>query len=146
MPKHKNGVAAPPLPDVTLLKIEWRAPRDLSEYRRLERNPAHEQCCQIVPSIRKFGFSLPVLTNCGNSVIAGKSRVEAAKRWGLCAIHVPSLWLMTERERRAFVTAINLLADQAGWESDILAIELQHLSRVQLFADPVLAGLSRTCV
>jgi DNA modification methylase len=85
------------------------------------------QIRKIAASIRAFGFTNPVLIDARNTIIAGHGRVQAAKLLGLD--HVPTIRLesLTPSEIRAYVIADNRLAEEAGWDEEILKIEMQQL-------------------
>ena len=78
-------------------------------------------------SIRRFGFTNLVLIDDGAQIIAGHGRVEAAKLLGLAAVPAIRLSHLSEIEKRAYILADNRLAEKAGWDKQILAIELQAL-------------------
>ena len=82
---------------------------------------------QISESIRVFGFTNPVLIDAKNQIIAGHGRVEAARLLGMTEVPTIRLETLTEEQIRAHVQADNKLAENAGWDRSILAIELQHL-------------------
>jgi DNA modification methylase len=107
--------------DLSALKVRARNPRTHSE----------KQIKQIANSISAFGFTNPILVDGSNTIIAGHGRVEAAKR--LAMRQVPTLRFdhMTQAQIRAYVIADNKLAENAGWDEGILAIELQELSLEQ---------------
>lgn len=99
----------------------------LRPYAHNARTHSKKQIKQIAASIERFGFINPVLVSDEGEIIAGHGRVEAAKllQWK----RVPTLALshLSEEERRAYVLADNKLALNAGWDKEILAIELQAL-------------------
>ena len=86
-----------------------------------------KQIKQIATSIERFGFTNPVLISNENEIIAGHGRVEAAKLLGIESVLTLRLSHLTEAQRRAYVIADNKLAQNAGWDRDVLAIELQAL-------------------
>ena len=97
----------------------WRQrPSDLFLKRQIE---------QIAASIRKFGFNNPVLINDDGQIVAGHGRVEAAKLLGLAAVPTLRLSHLSPAEQRAYVLADNKLAENAGWDRELLAVELQGL-------------------
>jgi len=106
---------------------------------RNARTHSKRQIRQIADSIRAFGFNNPILIDSKNIVIAGHGRVEAAKL--LQMEHVPTIRLegLTEDQIRAYILADNRLAEKAGWDKSILAIELQHLIALENF-DVTLTG------
>ena len=99
----------------------------LRPYPRNARTHSKKQIRQIARSIERFGFTNPVLVSDSGEIIAGQGRVEAAKF--LKMERVPTLRLshLSEAERRAYVLADNKLALNAGWDMEILALELQGL-------------------
>lgn len=107
--------------DLSVLKARARNPRTHSE----------KQIGQIANSISAFGFTNPVLVDGTNTIIAGHGRVEAAKRLGMRQVPTVRFDHMTPAQIRAYVIADNKLAENAGWDEDILAIELQELSLEQ---------------
>jgi hypothetical protein len=74
-----------------------------------------------------FGFTNPILIDSKNRVVAGHGRLEAAKLLGWIEIPTICLENLTEEQIRAYVIADNKLAENAGWDRSILAVELQHL-------------------
>ena len=78
-------------------------------------------------SIEKFGFCNPVLIDDGKQIIAGHGRVEAAKLLGIDAVPTCQLSHLSEADKRAYILADNKLAEKAGWDKELLAIELQGL-------------------
>jgi hypothetical protein len=85
------------------------------------------QIRQIATSIKRFGFTVPVLVNAENEILAGHGRVEAAKLVGLAQVPVLRVNHLSAVEQRAYVVADNRLAELAGWDRDTLAIELKGL-------------------
>lgn len=112
----------------------------LKPYARNARTHSKKQIRQIAASITRFGFTNPVLISDDGEIIAGHGRVEAAKSLGWKAVPTLALSHLSETERRAYVLADNKLALNAGWDRDILAIELQAL--VDLEFDAELTGFS----
>ena len=88
------------------------------------------QVQQIAASIQRFGFTNPVLVSGEGEIIAGHGRVEAAKLLGMAEVPTLALAHLSDAERRAYVLADNKLALNAGWDPEILAIELQALIEV----------------
>jgi DNA modification methylase len=108
-------------------QVTERAITSLRPYARNARTHSKKQVRQIAASIDRFGFTNPVLISNDGEIIAGHGRVEAAKLLGWKAVPTIALSHLTEIERRAYVLADNKLALNAGWDKDILAIELQAL-------------------
>jgi DNA modification methylase len=100
---------------------------DLIPYARNSRTHSDEQVAQIAASIREFGFTNPVLVDGERGVIAGHGRVLAARKLGLDEVPVIELTHLTEAQRRAYVIADNKLALYAGWDLDLLKVELGSL-------------------
>ena len=99
-----------------------------------------KQIKQIAASIERFGFTNPVLISDEGEIIAGHGRVEAAKLLRMKQVPTLALSHLSEAERRAYVLADNKLALNAGWDKEILAIELQAL--VDLEFDVEITGFS----
>jgi DNA modification methylase len=100
---------------------------DLIPYARNSRTHSDEQVAQIAASIREFGFTNPVLVDGERGIIAGHGRVLAARKLGLDEVPVIELTHLTEAQRRAYVIADNKLALNAGWDMDLLKVELGGL-------------------
>lgn len=113
------------------LTITYRDIGSLKANPRNSRTHSKHQIRQIAESIRRFGFSNPVLVDKHNRIIAGHGRVAAAKLLGLTEVPTICLEDLTEDQIRAYVIADNKLAENAGWDKSILAIELQHLLNIE---------------
>ena len=112
----------------------------LRPYAGNARTHSKKQIKQISKSIERFGFTNPVLVSDNGEIIAGHGRVEAAKLLSWKAVPTLALSHLSDAERRAYVLADNKLALNAGWDKEILAIELQGL--VDLEFDVELTGFS----
>ena len=112
----------------------------LRPYANNARTHSKKQIKQIADSIRRFGFTNPVLVSDSGEIIAGHGRVEAAKLLGMATVPTLALSHLSEAERRAYILADNKLALNAGWDREILAIELQGL--IDLEFDVELTGFS----
>jgi DNA modification methylase len=99
----------------------------LAPYKNNARTHSKKQVRQIADSIKRFGFCNPVLISDDNTIIAGHGRVEAAKLIGLTDVPIRKLSHLSEAEVRAYILADNKLAENAGWDRDLLAIEMQGL-------------------
>ncbi len=121
-------------------EIIYRPPTSLSPYARNARTHSKKQVRQIADSIERFGFTNPVLVAEDGTIIAGHGRVMAAKLLGLAEVPTLALSYLSDAERRAYVIADNKLALNAGWDSEILAIELQEL--IDLDFDVSVTGFS----
>jgi ParB-like chromosome segregation protein Spo0J len=108
-------------------RIEMVPVDQLTAYKGNARTHSQKQLRQIADSIKRFGFNNPVLIDDGGEIIAGHGRVEAAKLLALDAVPAVRLSHLSPAEKRAYVLADNKLAENAGWDREILAIELQSL-------------------
>jgi DNA modification methylase len=99
----------------------------LTPYEANARTHTKHQIRQIAESIRVFGFLNPVLVDAKNRIIAGHGRVQAAKKIGMEQVPTIRIEGLSEEQIRAYIIADNKLAENAGWDKSILAIELQHL-------------------
>ena len=112
----------------------------LKPYPRNARTHSKKQIKQIAASIERFGFVNPVLIGDDGEIITGHGRVEAARQLGMTTVPTLALSHLSKTERRAYVLADNKLALNAGWDREILAIELQGL--VDLDFEVELTGFS----
>jgi DNA modification methylase len=119
-------------------KIEIRPVSQLKPYRNNARAHSKKQIRQIADSISRFGFNNPVLVDDAGQIIAGHGRVAAAKLLGLAGVPTLKLSHLTETEKRAYVLADNRLAEKAGWDKEMLTIELQAL--IDLDFDVAITG------
>jgi DNA modification methylase len=92
------------------------------------RTHSAKQLRQIARSIESFGFNNPVLVDQNNQIIAGHGRVAAAKLLGYDTVPTLRIEHLSDEEKRAYIIADNRLAERAGWDNAILAVELQGLS------------------
>jgi ParB-like chromosome segregation protein Spo0J len=109
------------------MKIETLPTADLIPYARNSRTHSEEQVAQIAGSIREFGFTNPVLIDAENGIIAGHGRVLAAGKLGLKSVPCIRLAHLTETQKRAYIIADNKLALNAGWDEEMLGLELADL-------------------
>jgi DNA modification methylase len=110
-----------------LLAITYRAVADLKPYARNARTHSRKQVKQIAAAIKEFGFTNPVLIDESDQIIAGHGRVAAAKLLGLAEVPTLQLSHLSPTQKRAYIVADNRLAEKAGWDKEILAVELQGL-------------------
>ena len=131
----------------TIVQIENRPIEALIPYARNSRTHSDAQVAQIAASIREFGWTNPVLVDGSNGIIAGHGRVLAARKLGFDQVPVIELAHLTESQKRAYVLADNKLAENAGWDDELLRIELEALQAAGFdlsltgFADDELAVL-----
>jgi ParB-like chromosome segregation protein Spo0J len=109
------------------MKIETLKTADLIPYARNSRTHSEAQVTQIAGSIREFGFTNPVLIDAGNGIIAGHGRVMAAGKLGMDKVPCIRLGHLTDTQRRAYIIADNKLALNAGWDEEMLGLELADL-------------------
>ena len=121
-------------------KIEIIPIKELTPRSKNPRTHSKKQIQQIADSIKQFGFTNPVLIDKHNKIIAGHGRVEAAKLHGIDKIETICLENLTEDEIRAYVIADNRLAENAGWDRELLALELQGLTEIDLDFEVTVTG------
>lgn len=109
-----------------------RAVADLIPYANNARSHSEAQVARIAGSIREFGFNNPVLVDGGNGIIAGHGRVLAAQKLGLETVPAIELSHLSEAQKRAYILADNRLAEQAGWDAELLALELGELAELEV--------------
>jgi hypothetical protein len=132
------------------LEVIYRDPFGLTADPRNARTHSAEQIEQIRASIREFGFTNPVLLKPSGMIGAGHGRVEAAKAEGLNLVPTCVVEGLTETQWRAYVLADNKLALNAGWDADLLRVELTDLQVFDFdlgltgFNDAELADLFKT--
>jgi DNA modification methylase len=114
----------------------------LRPYPSNARTHSKKQIRQIAESIKRFGFTNPVLISDDKEIIAGHGRVEAAKLLGMEKVPTLRLSHLTAEQRRAYVLADNKLALNAGWDRELLTIELQAL--IDMDFDVEITGFSIT--
>ena len=136
-------MAAPP----TAKRIEmWPLDR-LRPYERNARTHSPEQVAQIVASIQEFGFTNPLLVDGSDGILAGHGRLAAAKDMGLAEVPVIVLDHLTPEQRRAYILADNQLALNAGWDAELLQMEVAALNLADFdlsllgFDEDFIAGL-----
>ena len=128
-------------------KVERRKVSDLIPYARNARTHSDEQVGQIAASIREWGWTVPVLVDGDGGIIAGHGRIMAAQRLGIEEVPCMVADGWTEAQKRAYVIADNKLAMNAGWDSELLAVEFGELQEdgfdlsLTGFGEDELAGL-----
>lgn len=123
--------------------------RPVSELRAAERNArthTEKQVRQIAASIREFGFVNPILVDAAGQVIAGHGRLAAAKLLEQESVPTIRLDHLTNTQKRAYVIADNRLAELAGWDENLLAIELEELSNLEIEFDLEITGFDTVTV
>jgi len=124
------------------LSVTYRSPESLKPDPRNARTHSKRQVEQIVASIREFGFSNPILIDDGDTLIAGHGRLLAAKAMGLAEVPTIELVGLTDSQKRALRIADNKIALGAGWDLDVLKVELAELGTLELDFDLTVTGFS----
>lgn len=123
-----------------IMQVEQVAIENLIPYARNARTHSDAQVAQIAASIREFGFTNPVLVDEQHGIIAGHGRVMAARKLAMESVPCITLSGLSETAKRAYILADNKLALNAGWDDEMLAMELEGL--VDLGFDLPLTGFS----
>jgi DNA modification methylase len=108
-------------------KIEQVSVESLIPYARNSRTHSDEQIAQLASSIREFGWTNPILIDGEQGIIAGHGRLMAARKLGMTEVPCIRLDHLTDAQRRAYIIADNKLALNAGWDEEMLALELGEL-------------------
>ena len=119
------------------LKIEYKKVDDLLPYARNARTHSEEQITQLASSIKEFGFNNPVAIDSDNMILCGHGRVMAAKKLGLDKIPTVNLSHLTPTQKKAYILADNKLALNAGWDEEMLKLELEELKLANFDLDLV---------
>jgi DNA modification methylase len=122
------------------LEVVIKPVHSLVSYDRNPQTHTKKQVRQIAESIRTFGFTNPILIDEGGGVIAGHGRLAAAKHLGLAIVPTIRLDQLSEAEKRAYILADNRLAEKAGWDEDLLRLELEFLSDLEIELDVTVTG------
>ena len=122
------------------IQIERIGVEALIPYARNSRTHSDAQVAQIAASIREFGFTNPVLVDEVNGIIAGHGRVLAARKLQMQNVPAIRLSHLTEAQKRAYVIADNKLALNAGWDEELLRLEINDLRGLDF--DLALTGFS----
>ena len=123
------------------LAIQYVSPDRLRPYPGNARSHSRKQLKLIANSIKRFGFTNPILVTGDFEVVAGHGRLQAAKSLGLELVPVVALSTLSGADKKALIIADNRIAELAGWDRDILAIEYQGLLDLQ-FDDIEVTGFS----
>jgi len=132
----------------TEYSVTWKATDDLLPYVRNSRTHSETQVAQIAASIREFGWTNPILVDADGTIIAGHGRLMAARKLGEQRVPVITLGHLTEAQKRAYVIADNQLAMNAGWDAEMLKVEIADLASLDFdlsllgFDDKMLASLT----
>lgn len=142
MPTRERLEASSGIPQQALIParehaaaIIMRPTSALQPYRQNARTHSKKQLRQIAKSIERFGFTNPVLVSEEGEIIASHGRVMAAQMLGMAEVPTLTLSNVSAAQRRAYVLADNKLALNAGWDTEILASELQGLIDINFDLD-----------
>ena len=113
---------------VRTLAIKYKDPRKLKPRLKNPRTHTPRQITQIAASIQEFGFINPVLIEGSDGIVTGHARVAAATSLGMTDVPTVRVDHLSPTQIRAYVIADNRLAEKAGWDPKLLALELQELS------------------
>lgn len=122
------------------MKIEQLQVIDLIPFINNSRTHSDEQVAQVAASIKEFGFTNPILIDGDNGIIAGHGRLMAARKLSIETVPCIRLAHLSEAQRRAYVIADNKLALNAGWDDELLSLELGELKEMDF--DLSLIGFS----
>jgi DNA modification methylase len=109
------------------VKITQKKVTELIPYVKNSRTHSDEQVAQIAASIKEFGWTNPILVDGQNGIIAGHGRLMAARKLGYKDVPTIELADLTETQKKAYIIADNRLALNAGWDNEMLTIELNEL-------------------
>ena len=123
-------------------QIEYHKPASLKPWANNARTHSKKQLRQIADSIELFGFTNPVLIDGNDTILAGHGRVEAARQLNMETVPCLRQDQMTDDQKRAYVLADNKLAQNAGWDEELLAIELGALHELDLDFNVEITGFS----
>ena len=110
-----------------MLTVIYKPIGDLIPYARNSRTHSDVQVAQIAASIKEFGFTNPVLIDEEGGIIAGHGRVLGARKLGMDEVPTITLEGLTKTQRQAYVIADNKLALNAGWDEELLKLEIEEL-------------------
>jgi site-specific DNA-methyltransferase (adenine-specific) len=109
------------------LEIEYKKVKDLIPYANNSRTHSEAQVAQIASSIKEFGWTNPILLDGENGIIAGHGRLQAARLLGETSVPTIQLHGLSEMQKKAYIIADNKLAMNAGWDNELLGIEIADL-------------------
>jgi len=109
------------------IEIIEKSVTELIPYVKNSRTHSDEQVAQIAASIKEFGWTNPILIDGDNGIIAGHGRLMAARKLGYEVVPTIELKDLTETQKKAYIIADNRLALSAGWDNQMLTIEINDL-------------------
>ena len=114
-----------------MLEVKYRKAVDLIPYINNSRTHSEEQVNQVAASIKEFGFTNPILLDDSGGIIAGHGRLLAAKKLSLSEVPTITLSNLSEAQKKAYVIADNKLALNAGWDDEMLKLEITQLDEME---------------
>ncbi|KQN04383.1 DNA methylase N-4 [Sphingobium sp. Leaf26] len=126
------------------LKVELRPLEAVRPAKRNPRTHSEKQIGQIASSIRQFGFTNPIIVDDEGVIVAGHGRHAAARLLGLADVPVIPIRDLDAAELRAYALADNRIAQNAGWDEEVLRIEFEELHALELGFDLEITGFSTT--
>ena len=112
------------------IKIRKVKVNELLPYARNSRTHSEAQVAQIAASITEFGWTNPILADGDKGIIAGHGRLLAARKLGMDTVPVIELSHLTKAQKQAYIIADNKLALNAGWDDQLLILELTELKEL----------------
>ncbi len=137
---EKKACGGVSYPADSCFDVTNRSISSLKPYPRNARTHSQKQIQQLAASIREFGFTVPVLIDADGMILAGHARIEAAKLLDLKQVPTIQIDHLSEAQKRAYILADNRLAELAGWDNELLAVELQFLSEIDVEFDVEITG------
>lgn len=134
-PRAREGAAGGEAIGTKFPRYRMVKTEELLPYENNPRTYSDAQIAKLICSIQEFGFTNPILTDGDAGVIAGHGRLIAAQRLGLETVPTIELKHLTDAQRKAYVIADNKLALEAGWDLDLLRIEMGDLRGVDFDLD-----------
>ena len=116
--------------EIASVKLIQKPVAKLIPYANNARTHDKEQIKQIASSIKEFGFNAPVLIDSDDGIIAGHGRVKAAELLGLKEVPTITLPHLSETQKKAYILADNRMALNAGWDAELLKLELTNLDEL----------------
>ena len=122
------------------ISVKYKAVEELIPYARNSRTHSDEQVAQIAASIKEWGWTTPILIDEAGGIIAGHGRLLAARKLKMEEVPTIEAAGWSDAQKRAYVIADNKLALNAGWDNELLALELAELADLDFDLD--LTGFS----
>lgn len=110
-----------------MLKVKYTKTAELIPYVNNSRTHSEAQIKQVASSIKEFGFTNPIIIDEGNTILAGHGRLQAAQLLGLEQVPTQSVEGWSEAKKKAYIIADNKLALNAGWDVELLKLELDAI-------------------